>query len=380
MSSTERAPEPTMEEILASIRRIISDDEANNSARQSATNAEDSGQVMPEDPDEEAADTQIIDDIARVLSGGSAPAGGDDDILDLTDPSGAVSEAAGEPIGFVATAAEELIVAEDLVLQTEVYTEARTPPNFAAAFPPAYQDVAEAPQEIAEAPQEIVQAPQEIAEAPQEIAEVFASEAVSVSDTKVQSEVPTSALERAIAALKAGDLSAFAREAQSDYVLTEAAQATPQAEPIAEPSTFEPEATLVVLEEKPLALEEPPALSEPEPELGPAAWSAESPSWPKSESTPEPEVAAAPWRSEELSWGQSGSMPQFQPSPPRVNGGSARKRHEFEAATSAKTLEDSVKEMLRPLLRQWLDDNMPRVLTAALREELENSEEMRRGS
>jgi hypothetical protein len=28
MSNTERAPEPTMEEILASIRRIITDDEA----------------------------------------------------------------------------------------------------------------------------------------------------------------------------------------------------------------------------------------------------------------------------------------------------------------------------------------------------------------
>ena len=32
---------------------------------------------------------------------------------------------------------------------------------------------------------------------------------------------PTTALERAIAALKAGDLAAFAREAQSDYVAPE---------------------------------------------------------------------------------------------------------------------------------------------------------------
>ena len=41
------------------------------------------------------------------------------------------------------------------------------------------------------------------------------------------------------------------------------------------------------------------------------------------------------------------------------------------AYASSKTLEDSVKEMLRPMLRQWLDENMSRVLTAALREELE---------
>ncbi|MBE3108918.1 MAG: DUF2497 domain-containing protein, partial [Acidobacteria bacterium] len=44
---------------------------------------------------------------------------------------------------------------------------------------------------------------------------------------------------------------------------------------------------------------------------------------------------------------------------------------EEPAYAASKTLEDSVKEMLRPMLRQWLDENMSRVLTAALREELE---------
>ena len=120
--------------------------------------------------------------------------------------------------------------------------------------------------------------------------------------------------------------------------------------------------------------------AEPERERAPA-WSVEGPSW-QSKPAPAPEAAPAPWRSDELSWGQSGSIPQFQPSPPWVNGGSAhkhREHHEFEAVGSSKTLEDSVKEMLRPMLRQWLDDNMQRVLTAALREELENSEGTRRG-
>ena len=132
MSSTERAPEPTMEEILASIRRIISDDEANSSAQQTAKTAEYSGQIRPEDADYEAADTQIIDDIARVLSGEDAsagvPAGGDgsdDDILDLADLGGAASEAAGEPIGVEALAVEELTVTEDMVVETEIYTETR---------------------------------------------------------------------------------------------------------------------------------------------------------------------------------------------------------------------------------------------------------------
>jgi hypothetical protein len=129
--------------------------------------------------------------------------------------------------------------------------------------------------------------------------------------------------------------------------------------------------------EEPVALEERVPLAEAEAEPAPAAWALET------LSTPEPEAAPAPRRSEELSWGQSGTVPQFQPSPSPVNGGSAHKRHEhheFESVASSKTLEDSVKEMLRPLLRQWLDDNMQRVLTAALREELENSEGTRRGS
>ena len=49
------------------------------------------------------------------------------------------------------------------------------------------------------------------------------------------------------------------------------------------------------------------------------------------------------------------------------------------AQAQANPLEDMIREMLRPMLKQWLDENMQRVLTAALREELENSD-MRRGS
>jgi cell pole-organizing protein PopZ len=35
-----------------------------------------------------------------------------------------------------------------------------------------------------------------------------------------------------------------------------------------------------------------------------------------------------------------------------------------------KTLEDTIKEMLKPLLMQWLDENMPRIVNEALREEM----------
>jgi cell pole-organizing protein PopZ len=36
----------------------------------------------------------------------------------------------------------------------------------------------------------------------------------------------------------------------------------------------------------------------------------------------------------------------------------------------AGSLEDCVREMLRPMLREWLDDNLPRILEAAVREEV----------
>ena len=40
------------------------------------------------------------------------------------------------------------------------------------------------------------------------------------------------------------------------------------------------------------------------------------------------------------------------------------------AAEPTRTMEDTVAELLRPMLRQWLDTNMPRVVEKALRVEL----------
>jgi cell pole-organizing protein PopZ len=144
-----------------------------------------------------------------------------------------------------------------------------------------------------------------------------------------------------------------------------------------EAPSFEPEPPLVVEEETVVTLTDPEA--EPEPSV--PGWAVETPSWSQiAEPSPEPESEApGPWRSEEFSWGRTAPANEFELNPARANGGSDHELHDSTGPVSSKSLEDSVKEMLRPLLKQWLDENMPRVLTAALREELENSDTQRRG-
>jgi len=418
MSSTERAPEPTMEEILASIRRIISDDEA-SSVQQRATSAEYAEQVRADDTDDGAADTQMIAEIERALAGGTSPASNDDDIediLDLTEPGGSAADE-------VMMADEPVTVLEEVVLETELYEEEPRKVDFASAFPPANEDRQDSPLIFAETAPAFVEeaAPSYEEEAApsyeEEVIAIYepepapifgmpAPEPVRAAEPLPSLDDPTTALERAIAALKAGDLAAFAREAQSDYVATEPSYSAPEPlytpplytppEPVAEaalaetsfepePASYEPEPTMIVEEEEIVVLPEP----EPEPEPVVPSWAAESASWsqmepsepePEPEEEPEPEFEPEPlpWRSEDQSWRGAAPANEFELNPTRVNGGSEHEPHDFASPVSSKSLEDSVKEMLRPLLRQWLDENMPRVLTAALREELENSELQRR--
>ena len=407
MSSTERAPEPTMEEILASIRRIISDDEA-STAQQRTTSSEYAEQVRADDTENGTADAQMIDHLARALGGGATPAAANDDdiddILDLTEPGDSAAEE-------VMLADEPAPVLDEVVLESENYVETRPKLDFAAAFPPLEQRSAEAASSYESRPSydaaalsyepaasEPERAPS-YAEEPPVIVEMPAPEPVFAAQSTPSLDDPTTALERAIAALKAGDLAAFAREAQSDYAAStppyvppepayaapevppEPVFAAPEPEPEApateayvepEPERIEPEPALIVEEEEQPVL----FLAEPEPELSVPSWSAETPSWSQVvEPSPEPEPEPAPWRGEQFSWGRTAPENEFELNPAQVNGGSDREPHD----SSSKSLEDSVKEMLRPLLKQWLDENMPRVLTAALREELENSNYQQRG-
>ena len=346
MTSTERAPEPTMEEILASIRRIISDDESSSARKPtaSASHQDDEGLEAVEGE----ADDQIINDIARVLSAGAPPAEAEEDILDLTAELGGL-----EPVDA------EMILVEAVVEEFPV--EDLTPLEVLQADDLQADDLQAAP---------AMPQPQAAAPAPQPQPQAKAPEPVAPPPPLSASDEAASALERAIAALRAGQLpTSFA-----EFSTAPVAQPEPQAfvpEPqafVPEPQAFvpepepelEPEPDLVLTEfEVEMIAEETVAFEalEIEPDQAPA-WETEAPSFTAAVER-EPELEA-----------------------PRVNGSGA---HQSCAPSpspldaSPRTLEDSVKDMLRPMLRQWLDENMARVLTAALKDELKDDPSRRQG-
>jgi cell pole-organizing protein PopZ len=333
MSSTERAPEPTMEEILASIRRIISDDEQNSARQRNASAIQQDEEGL--EAAEGEADDKIINDIARVLSGASQPAeaelelGAEEEILDLTAELGGLE-----------------MVEETVILEAE-FVE---PELVEAAAPEAFQPAPERTEPEAEPAPEPQAKP--VAQAPEPVP----------APPKSASEEAASALERAIAALRAGQLPTSVAEfgtqpqpapqpeipayaAPEDY-----AQPEPEPEPELQPEpAFESEPELVLGEFESEVIAEEPVL-----EMAAASEAEAPPAW---------EAEIAPWA--------GASEPLIEPErAARTNGHSAE---EAPLDASHKSLEDSIKDMLRPMLQRWLDENMARVLTAALKDELRDN-------
>ncbi len=392
MSSTERVPEPTMEDILASIRRIIPDDEA--------------GQATPTKPGQKAqaeeetiegeADNRIIDDIARVLGGSAEPANQDEEILNLTAELGGL-EIVEDEVSESAETIEIVEVAEVLELEEIEFVstapEPAEPAAPSAADVPAFDAV---PQDLV--PQDLATeglVPEDLAPDPEPAAPVATPEPVAAApETAVSaSEEAASALERAIAALKAGQVPAssetpaepFQFEAASQPEQTPAADATLQDEAIS-PETIpmampmlapdadthpDPEARLApeVDENLQVALEPASSLEPLEDDIGAEAElvlteagteetviEPEKPTFWPAEADQESSLQEPP-SNPELE-----SNPLAEPASARVNGSGV---HQDEGVS--RTLEDSIKDMLRPMLRQWLDYNMPRMI----REELD---------
>ncbi|HET7211503.1 MAG TPA: DUF2497 domain-containing protein [Methyloceanibacter sp.] len=353
MSSTERAPEPTMEEILASIRRIISDDEQNAPRQRPASARQQDDESV--EASEGEADDRIINDIARVLSASAPKVEDEEDILDLT------AELGGSEI-FEEVLVEEVLVEEVLVEEVAAPLEMQPEAIVLPEPPQAETMVAETPQAEAQ-----VSEPQRPLSASEEAA---------------------SALERAIAALRAGQLPTSVGEFMPQPEPVPQPQAfSPQPEPVPQPQAFSPvpepapEREPFAFAPMPELVAEPEPLPEPQPDLGLPEFAAE----PMLEETvvietpfeTEPEenerVETAP---EESARHESVAAP-VEPLPwARKNGGS---HGAPPLDASPKSLEDSVKDMLRPMLKQWLDENMARVLTAALKEELGERGGIRQG-
>lgn len=402
MSSTERAPEPTMEEILASIRRIISEDETGGARQQRPT-----AQGRPDDEGldggEDEPDNEIINDIARVLSNSGASqeetqetaapeATEEEEILDLTAELGGLE--------IVEDETEELELVE---VVEEVEEEA--PIELFNPAPARSAQVA-APAEAEEEPEPELELVEEVTEIEDEpAAEASASEpepapapaevALAATPAPRQmsaSEEAASALERAIAALRAGQVPmspTFSFQPQPEPVFTPPGQAFQSAPEPAQAAQPAPSAGFAAPYE-PVSIPEPVPAPEPV-----AAASAPSPE-PVAEAEPElvlteiesegaePVLAVETVTSEpeshrawEASPAPSGwtAKPELETPAPQLNGGS----HAPHTSGGSKTLEDSVKDMLRPMLQKWLDENMTRVLTAALKDELRENPARLRG-
>jgi cell pole-organizing protein PopZ len=445
MSSTERAPEPTMEDILASIRRIITDDDADKGQGDkptAAAQAEDAGL-------EGEADNQIIDDIARVLSSGSdEPANEDEEIMDLTGELGGLELVEEESKELLETAdlvdaAPEFVESSD-VSEELVELETQQPdvlqpdqPRVNDAEPdvlePEMLEVAETAVEVEavevaefvepvemEAPQEETVAREMPSMVPPPIPEPQAEVAPEAPKLSASEEAAT-ALERAIAALKAGQSPATAAAAAPSappapkFGVSKPVAASPEPAIEAEP-TAEIEAEETPVEGMPFPTDIPMAvpmesltpddethldpdvesvLEMAEPELEPEALAEDElvlmddetgETMALEEEEPAPETESAPfWPPQDFAMGEAQpalakdiSAASLEVATETVSAAPAEVATEaFSAVTNGlasydtsgpKSLEDSIKEMLRPMLREWLDENMPRMI----REELDS--------
>jgi cell pole-organizing protein PopZ len=369
-----------MEEILASIRRIISDDEQ-SSAHQEAAPQNRSGDEDIESGEGEA-DDEIINDIARVLSesgSGSEPASAapvepeeeEEDILDLT------AELGGLELVEDADDVEEIELVEVAgEAPADIFNPAPRPVTFEASPEPEADFELEPELELVE------EAPAEELAAEASEPEPIAPEAQPAAAPRAMSasEEAASALERAIAALRAGQVptsSPFSSfQPQPEPVFTPPPEPVFQTQP--EPMStqtasgfglapsFEPVPVPESVSAEELAAEaeaeQEVVLTEVEVEMA-----EDEPTLVVETIVSEPQADRAWTMTSAPDWSTERRGEREEEETPHVNGGGGYH------AGAQKSLEDSVKDMLRPMLKQWLDENMSRVLTAALKDELRDN-------
>lgn len=333
MSSTEQAPEPTMDEILASIRKIISDDEQEDSLQPDA--------AAPE-PVEPAVASPAAE-MAEWPSDAAGDAGVGDDILDLTqvlEPQDTAPQ----------TAAPETTPPQGDALQAAMdempLSTAEPGPSAESAMESAEPDIsallAEAGVQdtMSEASQPADAAPEPAAPSAEEAS---ITEALSAMEQQAPEPVPQPSVDASMD--------------EEDTVLMPQGEAPAPGEEESDALAMPPP-TPDAAEPEPAEPAEMPALDTAEPSVfseEPAAFggiTAEAPA--PFEETSTYEETASEMAVEEESGAEGSSADELAASAP----------------AESRTLEDSVKDMLRPMLRKWLNDNMERIVHDAVKEEV----------
>lgn len=365
MSSTEQAPEPTMDEILASIRRIIADDDPNANGAAAPAVGEASAQPSPAD--------QIADALG-------ADPGSDaqlDDILELTREIGRQPAPVPVPEAEAPVAPPPLPAAEPV----QAPVAAAPPPPMAEPAPPAPQpQMAPPPAPAAEmpAPQPIQPPePSPVAAAPTDPAAALEGLLASVSEQNAQPTPPP------LPASVTSDAPDHALEFDTQPVAAPAPEPNPA---VGQLDSDDQAARLAAEVEAALGT------SQFEPQEAPAAPASPEASIPFEDPTQDEgldlselddtpsDFAELDALSDTLESEMSSPLADEQPVDdvgiePVAVSPSVESALANGVAAPGRTLEDSVKEMLRPMLREWLDDNMPRILEGAVKEEMSANKE-----
>jgi cell pole-organizing protein PopZ len=411
MSSSEQASEPTMDEILASIRKIISDD---------GPGAEGAPQPEAAAPEPAApAGDGLAEDLANALNDTPAPVEEPDDILDLTQiveghpqaaepqteaPQGDALQAVlgdmpeepaapepmpapevaqgdqGENVGDVNI---EALLAEAGVQDTvvEAPSEPQAPSGDDLSAMIGHLDDSAAPEaeeaSISEAlsamtPLDDTAAPEaeeaSISEAlsamtplddtaAPEAEEASISEALSAMTPQADEPVAEAALDAAMAEIAMPEVEAAAAAAAPMEAGLNAGELTPEVIEQAAPVAESPElADIPEVPDVSEAVAEAPIQEDASFEISEEVM-ADATQIAEPVSEPEVPVEAAAALAAVIEEPAAAESPE--PAEEQV---SKEVVEVAPASSEGKTLEDSVKDLLRPMLREWLDDNMERIV------------------
>jgi len=379
MSSSEQAPEPTMDEILASIRKIISDDEPGETAQPQETASE---AVTPEAATPAASAPEndgLSGDLASALNTAQEPTKASDEILDLTQ------------------------VVEQ---QVSVVTEVSPAPQADRPSVPPQGDVLQDAlkgigDENASSPDAALPSSEPVSE--HNFSELLAEAGVQdtpgqAPETSDASMEPPSRDDLGTVLGQAGDAAESADSGPDSDASFSAGKFETLTEPprsaagmpeqgVESPPSIElpdmPLADVVADEEASGTMVDVPATETMKD--GPADASMAEGSLQSEELTmkmpdlqpealaTEPEVSAEPESTEiEVSETEVVAATAMMGAQTEVAMSDEQDTSDMSASAEhgGKSLEDSVKDMLRPLLREWLDDNMERIVQDTVKDEV----------